>query len=39
MKYYKIRHDLTSKIVGSDYPQSWKFTKEYQKRVDNPNAI
>ncbi len=39
MRYYIIESDLTTKIVGSDYPQSWLFTKEYEKRVDNPNSI
>lgn len=39
MKYYKIKYDLNSKVVGSDFPQSWQFTKEYKKRTDNPNAI
>lgn len=39
MKYYTFVHDLNSKITGSDYPQSWKFTKEYEKRKNNPDAI
>lgn len=39
MMYYRISNDLTTKIVGSDHPQSWLFTKEYEKRVDNPNSI
>lgn len=39
MKYYIIDSDLNSKIVGSDYPQSWQFTKEYNKRKNNSNAV
>ncbi len=31
MMYYRISNDLTTKIIGSDYPQSWRFTKEYEK--------
>ena len=39
MKYYKVKYDLNPKVVGSDFPQSWQFTKEYEKRKNNPNAI
>ena len=39
MKYYKIKYDLNPKVVGSDYPQSWNFTKEYEKRTRNSNSI
>ena len=39
MKYYKIKYDLNPKVVGSDFPQSWQFSKEYEKRKKNPNAI
>ena len=39
MKYYIIESDLNPKVVGSDYPQSWRFTKEYEKRKNNPNAV
>ena len=39
MKYYKIKCDSNPKVVGSDYPQSWNFTKEYEKRSSNSNAV
>lgn len=39
MKYYKVKYDLNPKVVGSDNPQSWQFTKEYEKRKNNPNAV
>ena len=39
MKYYKVDDDLNPKVVGSDYPRSWQFTKEYEKRENNPNAV
>ena len=39
MKYYIIESHLNPKVVGSDYPQSWRFTKEYEKRKNNPNAV
>lgn len=31
--YYILKNDDNPKIVGSDYPQAWKFTKEYEKSV------
>ena len=39
MKYYKVDNDLNPKVVGSDYPQSWQFTKEYKKRMNNSDAL
>lgn len=37
--YYIINDDDNPKIVGSDYPQAWKFTKEYKKKCDEANGI
>ena len=37
--YYLIDSDDNPKIVGSDYPQSWKFTPEYKKKCQNANAV
>ena len=34
MKYYKVDNDLNPKVVGSDYPQSWQFTKDYKKNEE-----
>lgn len=37
--YYAIKWSIDPKVVGSDHPQAWSFTKEYEKREDNPNAV
>ena len=39
MEYYILVSSINSKIVGRDFPQAWKFTKEYQKKSDDPNGI
>ncbi|MFT4222012.1 hypothetical protein [Dysgonomonas sp.] len=37
MKYYKIKSSLDQKIVGSNYPQAYKFIKGYNPEA--PKAI
>ena len=37
--YYILKNDDNPKIVGSDYPQAWKFTKEYDEKCDEANGI
>ena len=39
MVYYFLNEDINSKIIGSDFPQAYKFTKEYQKKSGDANGI
>lgn len=39
MVYYFLKDDINSKIIGSDFPQAYKFTKEYQKKSGDANGI
>lgn len=37
--YFIIKRENNSKIIGTDFPQAWKFTKEYKKECDDANGI
>ncbi len=37
--FFIIKRENNSKIIGSDFPQAWKFTKEYKTKCDDANGI
>ena len=39
MMFFLITEEINPKIIGSDFPQAWKFTKEYKTRCDDANGI
>ena len=39
MRYYIITNTCNTKVIGPDFPQAWQFTKEYKKKMNNPDAV
>lgn len=37
--FFIVRRCCDRKIIGADMPQAWQFTKEYKKKINNPNAV